>query len=95
MFLRNYDNALVLAHFDSTSDTSPTTYPTSNRYINGSGTWGDGFCNVKRTNGTIDGFRLGSYYSSTYYMTPLASLRSTNICLGTGSKEVSYEDYEC
>ena len=88
MFLRNYDNMMVLHHF-TTGDTN-THSGNGELYINNSGTWGDGNVNVKRSDGSVAGFVKIYTLGHTLFIT---SLSPQNICIGTGNTPVTYEDY--
>lgn len=94
MFLRNYDNMLMLMHFDTSfSDSYAVSYAYESRYIGSSSGWGDGYVSTKRPNGSVLGCAFGNG-SSSCLMSYMASLAECNICLGDGAAEVSYEDYK-
>lgn len=88
MFLRNYDNIIVLYHFSSGTG---LTHDYSNKLFIGSSTvFGDGNINVRSSNGTVQGFRK---FGNMNYVQYITSLSSSRICLGTGTTPVTYEDY--
>lgn len=91
MFLRNYDNMLVLSQFDiSYADNAPCSDICYGRYIGVANSWGDGSCNVKYTDGSVSGYKLGQAYYQAY----LAPMLESTICLGDGTKDVTYDDYK-
>ena len=88
MFLRNYDNMMVLDHF--TADYTNTYNGSSLLYINNSNAFGDGNINVKRSDGSVAGF-VKVYHSN--HVLFIAPLSPQNICIGTGNTPVTYDDY--
>ena len=88
MFLRNYDNMMVLYHF--TTGNTNAHNSSSEIYINNSGSWGDGNVNVKRSDGSVAGFVKDYNMNYVLYIT---SLSPQNICIGTGNTPVTYDDY--
>ena len=92
MFLRNYDNIMVLFHFNEYHNLNYDF--DSSRYIGGATVFGDGYINVRKTNGGVSGFalnRLGNGgYDDIQFITPL---HTNAICIGTGTTPVTYDDY--
>lgn len=89
MFLRNYDNAMLIMHLFSEriiNYNSDDLKSTGNEFV-------DGYCNQKTPNGSIKGFYLGSASNYTAYYFSLATLAPSAICLGTGNIPVTYDDY--
>lgn len=93
MFLRNFDNAMLL---QLGVGQSSTTSISTTKSVLGT-TFGDGSIAIKTTEGSNNGFRAGSIGSSTSvycnYLS-LLSLQITDICLGDGNIPVTYEDYK-
>lgn len=88
MFLRNYDNIIVLNHFDETA--SGTRWYSAQQYIGSSTVFGDGNVNVRHTDGSISSCTMAGNYSDMQYF---ANMYKSNICIGTGNTPVTYEDY--
>lgn len=86
MFLRNYDNLSVLqqlTEYLNTTNLSPSS-------IGGTSMFGEGYLNLRSTNGNCNAVTM---CSSPYYF-PIFSLGPKGICLGSGTAEVTYEDYK-
>lgn len=92
MFLRNYDNIVVLFHFNEYNNLNHDF--DSSLYIGSSSVFGDGNINVRKTTGDVTGFihnRLGNGgYDDIQFITPL---HTNAICIGTGDTDVTYDDY--
>lgn len=88
MFLRNYDNMMVLYHMSSGS--TDVYNGSSEISINSASIFGDGYINVKRSDGSVAGFVKVYHSNNVLYITPLSR---NNICIGTGVIPVTYEDY--
>lgn len=88
MFLRNYDNMMVLYHF--TTDYTSTHNTGNELYINNKASFGDGNINVKRSDGSVAGFVKDYHANFNLYIAPLSP---QNICIGTGNTPVTYDDY--
>lgn len=88
MFLRNYDNMMVLYHFTTHYTNSHNTG--DELYINNKASFGDGNINVKRSDGSVAGFVKIYHANHVLYTAPLSP---QNICIGTGNTPVTYDDY--
>ena len=83
MFLRNYDNYMAgLNLLESVAVSGANTNLLSNLFT-------DGYFNQR----AADGSSASIYYNPGASFFPPASLSAKGICLGTGSTEVSYDDF--
>ena len=97
MFLRNYDNMLVLQHFSTemwdTNGPRVVQENTSPQSIGPGNAWGEGYFNVKSSNGGVGGLYRGIYNSFKECSVLMTSLNKYSICIGTGNAEVAYDDF--
>lgn len=87
MFLRNYDN--YMAAIQLQDDVRAITI-----FVNNTSVYGDGYANMKSTNGTVNVIRASNCSGTTSYIELPVGLSNYQICFGTGSEAVTYDDYK-
>lgn len=93
MFLRNYDNFMLALHLFSPVSTYPGV-ANSSISSNSSSDFGDGYYNIRGTNGSNQSIFVVNAQSGTGYLIPPLMLEPSSICLGDGTTEVTYDDYK-
>lgn len=90
MFLRNYDNAMLMMHLCP----SITTFYSDNVWNSTGSEFTDNYINQKAPTGAIQSVGIITSQSSSPIFLPPAILATNAICLGTGDTPVAYDDYK-
>ena len=94
MFLRNYDNIMLLLSLHPIDSKGDKPKFSDSNAVGGTSIFGDGHLNVRKANGSIASFLTGFSSSSSAYSNLPNWMSKANICLGTGSSEVTYDDFK-
>lgn len=93
MFLRNFDNILLLS-LGLGGPTIPYTGNSANLYLNSTTSFLDGNLNVKKPDASVGSLRYISRSNEYSNRQAILSLKFDGICLGDGDTEVTYDDYK-